>query len=442
MRNRESWFSAFCIAILFLFLLTINAVAFTRIVLLRTSRGNNGFTRRLLLSASFYDVCARPDDKTAIINWGELYPFSCPRDSGGWVRETVKTNFLVRGYRFILSSLNEGIWIYSTDHLIGKNKCATIARHYENIVRWNYASAYSDRVIRTLDGNFAEPSGRADVRQFAESVFDLSEFCKEHDVLTLYFNIPEKVCKYEDKDINNIVCLSNKNADDFLSLLDSLGVDNYDFRELLHKDYPSHHSLFYRTDFHWRQEIGRWAAQRIAEVLNNNYNFDFDTSLLDAERFSAKSYRGLYPGYYGRKGLTLDPDDFLLVKPNYRTEFHYEIKNLGIDQTGNFLVFYDYEKFHIYGMYDCIHGNQPLERIENKEVANQSRVLVIHDSFGNSVVPFLALCCRYVDLIDLRSFNGSLQNFIATEKPDVVIVTYNSCVYNYLDVRDQFFNFR
>ena len=437
MRNRGSWFSAFCIAILFFFLLTINAVAFTRIILFKTLRLDNGFTKRILSSASFNDFVIKPVDKTSVIDWSTLYPFSYRDDK----IEFKKSNLLSRYYGFSMG-VKEGIGRYSTDHFLGKNKFATINCYYEKAICWNYASPYSNRVIQTLDGSFIDPSSPVDVRQFAESVFDLSEFCKEYDVLTLYFNIPEKVCKYEDKDINNIVCLSNKNADDFLSLLDSLGVDNYDFRELLHKDYPSHHSLFYRTDFHWRQEIGRWAAQRIAEVLNNNYTFDFDTSLLDVERFSMKSYRGLYPGYYGRRGLVLDPDDFLFVKPNYRTEFHYEIKNLGIDQIGNFLIFYDYEKFHIYGMYDCIHGNQPLERIENREVTNQNRVLIIHDSFGNSVVPFFALCCRYVDSIDLRSFNGSVQNFILTEKPDVVIVTYNSRVFYYFDAHEQFFDFR
>ena len=90
-----------------------------------------------------------------------------------------------------------------------------------------------------------------------------------------------------------------------------------------------------------------------------------------------------------------------------------------------------------------IYGDQPLERIENKMVDNGKHVLIIHDSFGNCVVPFLAMGIQYVDSLDLRHFNGSLHNYIEKEKPDMVIVLYNADMLQGPTVkRDGVFDFR
>ena len=53
-------------------------------------------------------------------------------------------------------------------------------------------------------------------------------------------------------------------------------------------------------------------------------------------------------------------------------------------------------------------------------------MLFIHASLSNCVVPFVALGIEYTDEIDLRHFTGSVETFIRTEKPDIVIVAYNS----------------
>ncbi|MBR0278815.1 MAG: hypothetical protein IJQ75_02385, partial [Synergistaceae bacterium] len=62
----------------------------------------------------------------------------------------------------------------------------------------------------------------------------------------------------------------------------------------------------------------------------------------------------------------------------------------------------------------------------NKLALNTKRLLVIHDSFSDCVIPFLSLGVSHLDAIDLRHFTGSLRTFIETVKPEAVIVEYNA----------------
>ena len=142
------------------------------------------------------------------------------------------------------------------------------------------------------------------------------------------------------------------------------------------------------------------------------------------------------------------PEDFTLLYPENETLLHYEVKSEGFDSDGDFSILYDMDCLREKNYYQdpylaYIYGNQPLERIENKLVDNGYHILVIRDYFGNCVIPFLAMGIQYVDAIDLRYFDGSLQTYIEAEHPDAVVVIYNSGMLNDLTIRSGgLFDFR
>lgn len=72
------------------------------------------------------------------------------------------------------------------------------------------------------------------------------------------------------------------------------------------------------------------------------------------------------------------------------------------------------------------YGDQPVIRINNLADTDGKRILIIDDSFGNCVISCLALCESEVDSLDLRHFTGSLENYIRTFDPDIVMVLYNA----------------
>lgn len=195
-----------------------------------------------------------------------------------------------------------------------------------------------------------------------------------------------------------------------------------------------HHQMYFKTDHHWLPETGLWAAREIVQKLNRACGFNFELSGIQDDDINKTVYPKHFLGSQGKK-VTLakaEPEDISLLYPDYDTEFHYEIMNLGVNTEGDFSIFYDmhymeeldYYKGHPFAAY--IYGNQPLEQIENRRLDNGKRLLVIHDSYALPVIPFLALKAQYVDAIDPRYFDGSLRTYIERTKPDAVIVLYNA----------------
>ncbi len=71
-----------------------------------------------------------------------------------------------------------------------------------------------------------------------------------------------------------------------------------------------------------------------------------------------------------------------------------------------------------------IQGDQPLEKIETSN-KNGKSILVIKESYGNALVPFLCDNYQTVYVIDPRSINGDLATFIsANHINDLLIINY------------------
>lgn len=69
-------------------------------------------------------------------------------------------------------------------------------------------------------------------------------------------------------------------------------------------------------------------------------------------------------------------------------------------------------------------GNQPLCVIQNPD-APDGKLLVIRDSYSDSLAPFLAEQFQEVHLFDLRYNNMSVQQYVADNGIDQVLVLYS-----------------
>ena len=56
-------------------------------------------------------------------------------------------------------------------------------------------------------------------------------------------------------------------------------------------------------------------------------------------------------------------------------------------------------------------------------------MLILKDSFGRVVVPFLAMSMKHVKVLDIRYFNGSVKKYIEENKPTAVVVLYHAGVF-------------
>ena len=228
------------------------------------------------------------------------------------------------------------------------------------------------------------------------------------------------------------------------------GIDVLDLRARIREENLRHHELFYRTDHHWLTTTGIWAAKEILDYCNTRYHFQAETERLLPEQFVQKVYPEWFLGSQGKK-VTLartEPDDFTLLYPKYPTLFHFIVPAAGVDETSDYSVVYDMTEITVKDYYGknpysgCGYGEQPLVRIQNLENADNRRVLVLRDSFGDCLIPGLALCEREIDALDLRLFSGSVISYVEQNKPDLVVVLYSAAsiggAVNYHSHRDMF----
>ncbi|MBQ7692292.1 MAG: hypothetical protein IJT29_01650 [Oscillospiraceae bacterium] len=386
------------------------------------------------------------EKKKSEIDWAALYPF--PAEAEEAPDKAANSNSasapkkirLFVPYTKKVQKIEDSIETYVTDYLLWYKKATELAKKYESVIRWSYASyGEYNGVIKLPDGWLTSFVAKRDVHEAAENMASFASFCEQNGIGFLYLQAPYKISRTQDSHLSGVVDFSNENADDLIEQLRAQNIEVYDFRDQIESEGLDHHSLFYRTDHHWLPETGLWAARHILEYLREHYAFDLDPALLDQEKFTSVLYPSWFLGSKGKK-VTLsvtEPDDFTLLYPDYDTDIHFSIPNLGVDLDGDFSVVYDMDRVETCDYYNknpyCtyMYGDRPLSQFENRLASHDLHLLCIHDSFGDCVLPFLSLGVRRLDSLDVRHFTGSVQTFVEETKPDVVMVLYNpGSVYN------------
>lgn len=380
------------------------------------------------------------------IDWEAMYPF----ESGNVKEETKKENIFERMYLHVKRKCEE----YTSKRLAGYDSIVDTAKMYEEKLQWNITPFYEyNGVVKLRDGHLTTYTNSVDITANAEATIELAEFCRQRGIDFFYANLPVKICIHEDRNISGVLDFVNKNADRFLAMLDASEVRNYDFRKLLHEDGMNHHEAFYVTDHHWKAETGLWAARHILRILHDDYGYDVNPDVLNPDRFDYVIYPEWFLGSHGKK-IKLErthPDDFTMIYPKFKTLMRYEIPGKEIDTSGDFSVTYnmeaveskDYYNKNPYGAYN--YGDKSLIKIDNLMNTNGRRILIVHDSFSNSLVPFMAMGIQYTHSIDVRNFTGSLRSYISKHKPDLLIVAYHSGVTSSsmnLELHNSMYDFR
>ena len=175
---------------------------------------------------------------------------------------------------------------------------------------------------------------------------------------------------------------------------------------------------FYRTDHHWTT-MGAWQGYAaLARAMNGS------AAVLDY---------GPTPVSYEFYGTTWSSSGAGWVKPD---TIHIMVPEGG--GNGSITVtrypegspiegsLYDLSKLEVKDKYAMfLGGNQPLCIIRNTDGQN-GRLLVIRDSYSDSLAPFLALDYQEIHLFDLRYNNMSLKQYVAVNQIDQILVLYSA----------------
>lgn len=422
--------AGYCLCVMVCFMISILLRAFIMNVVVEILHIDNAFTQTVMAERQFLiDI-----NMMVPINWAQRYPFL---QRAGVVRinrlDTFKNKIAV---------VEDKIEKYTTDNLVARVFFVESAIRFEHTFDWTF----TENIVDLGDGFITETSKQRDAWPCADRLADLRNFLSPLNIDLLYVQSPHKICK--DDVFIGINDFSNTNADALLSALSTQQIPYLDLRETLHQENLDHHSLFYKTDHHWKAETGLWASGVIAEYLNAHNGFSIDTALFSPDRYRYEVYEKWFLGSLGRKVTLIhaEPEDCAFIYPKEEADVSFQILSWNIDTRGGFDVMYDYRHVEKKDYYTHIpysaytYADNPLITIHNHKRFDGKKVLFIKDSFVNVVAPFFALGVEYVDVLDVRYFNGSVKSYIEQTKPDIVIVMYNpsaitSASYDMFDFR-------
>ena len=169
--------------------------------------------------------------------------------------------------------------------------------------------------------------------------------------------------------------------------------------------------LFYRTDHHWNS-AGAYEAYAACMA-------HWGRQVLPKTYFQVTPVENFRGSTYSRSGLWLTPGETLEL---WQGSDRLTVTN-GETQQPHDGVFYrerleEADKYTVF-----LDGNHSLVRIHNPE--GQGRLLVIRDSFSNSLGCFLAESYAEVVLVDLRYYRQPVSQLAAQEPFDDILICYS-----------------
>lgn len=170
--------------------------------------------------------------------------------------------------------------------------------------------------------------------------------------------------------------------------------------------------LYYRTDPHWNAQGLYLAYQEAARHLG--------FTPLPESAFKVTSSPGFLGSSYARSGLWATPPDILQMwDSGHRLALRFDQQ----EKTHDSLFFT--ERLKEPDQYPVfLDGNHGLTDIKNLDNEKGPRLLVLKDSFGNSLVPLLLPHYSRVTVIDLRAFRGSALSLLKEGEYDQVLAVY------------------
>lgn len=184
-------------------------------------------------------------------------------------------------------------------------------------------------------------------------------------------------------------------------LYEQIKFDTIDVTEALTKG-NEEYQMFYRLDHHWTS-YGAYYAYKEYCKMN-------DITPLDISEFEIKEVTNDFKGTLYSKVLdnSLKPDKihiFLPKSQNY--EVNYVMTNRITDTLYEESYLTKKDKYSYF-----LDNNQPLITITNKDLHNQKELLVIKDSYANSMIPFLVNHYEKVHVIDPRFYKLSIEEYM------------------------------
>ncbi len=325
---------------------------------------------------------------------------------------------------------------YADNYIFSKDSMVLLNAYAKDRMGLYADDIAADNLVQDPNGYWVEPVKYGDCTQTVENTIEFSKYLENSGIDFLYFETPHK---FDEKAYVGLEKdYSRQISNEVNTALRDAGVSIISMEELVNADESIDKlSLFYKTDHHWLPQTALEAASLLGNYLNENCGFQIDTSLFGLDNYTITTLDNFYLGSYGRKLTTVlaDKDDFDILTPNYETDLTVYASMYDNVLRGNIQGTLLYQeqlmkgvleqnKYYYYGGAD-----QALIQVHNNNISDGKRLLIIKVSTSVLLIPYLAATVEYLDIIDLRAYDGSLKDFIESTNPDAVAMIYQASLF-------------
>lgn len=273
-------------------------------------------------------------------------------------------------------------------------------------------------VYRARDGYLIEDIVTPDQKTISSAETALKNFKAKYPKLNMTFLLAPNAGNIMSDKLPLTVSMAdqNKSIDAFYKNIKASGIKPIDVRKTFNKK-KEDVQLYYRTDHHWTSDGAYLAYKAIVPALGAGMPMEFESKVVKND-FAGTMYSksGFTGGRYDSIKINL-PKNKKATKPSViyygdtkkKTTKFYQLKNL--DKKDAYTVFGG--------------SNHPMYTIKTPTESNR-RLLLIKDSYANSVIPMLAQHYREIVVVDPRYYFDNVDDLIASEGITDVLFLYNA----------------
>lgn len=296
-----------------------------------------------------------------------------------------------------------------------------------------------NNVVKLNNGMLSKPLTDMDMTNLANGITSFSDHLSEQGIPFLYVQMPYKESLDGQSVPAGITFYGNKNADSLLSRLSAEKVETLDLRPLLCQTPEILEHYFHRTDHHWNSDGSFAAFQKIMNVLHEWFpEGNIDLAYAQEDQWERHSIDDWFLGSWGKRvGIFFGGTAPLIwYTPKFETEMSCAIPKHGWLYQGDFTEanirkkFIEKKDYFGHNSYDIYTGGcYPLVQHKNLYAPSPLKVMIIQDSFTQSLQAYLSTVFQKIDIVDPREKYGSLgctvAEYVERTMPDVVIFAIN-----------------
>ena len=302
---------------------------------------------------------------------------------------------------------------YTTDQFVGRDGWIALKSSTERALGKKENNDVYFAADDTLITRFDQPKAE----DVAENLTYVTAFVENVDVPVVFSLIPTQACIWADRLPEGAPNASQTDLMDQAreAVTGAAWADVYT-PLMEHRD----EDIFYRTDHHWTSLGAYYGYTGLAGALGydpvplSDYTPTVRSTEFYGTVFSSSGVRWVQPDTI----TTYVPDDGITVVSHTYDNSGNPVEEQRALYVESFLSVKDK-----YSMF--LGGNQSLGVVKNANNPDGPKLLIIRDSYADSLVPFLTAHYSEIHLIDPRYYHLSVKDYVAQNDIDQALVLYS-----------------